>query len=200
VTETGKSSGADGEKRRRLRIRWGRVEYVEEEASEESPTAADDEEAPLVATETPGQRVSRERREAERRRHLRLRIALYLSLSAILVMGLQLVVMRIDRDVLEAPPPDIIGTWETDDPRYEDKDFVISAEHLAIGYGDGQSSTHVIRSISAEQTGDTWAYEITYGSPDGDQAFDFFLRPGGVLQLRNPPEVVWRRRPSQGGG
>ena len=199
-------------KRGKPRFRWGRVVYDEEDAAGQADAPAGERAAGQDAPggepsgdattedppETPGSRVFRERRTQERRRHMRLKVALGLSLVTMAVLLMDIVLDRAEESVMTTPPPDILGTWVTDDPRYEDRGFAISAVQFELRLGDGQSSRHAIQSIEAVETGNTWAYEIIYSSPDGEQSFSFFLHPGGILQLKNPPEVVWRREESDG--
>lgn len=190
-------------KRGKARFRWGRVVYDDEDAAGQADAAAEEEAAGAAGSEdppeTPGKRVFRQRRKKERRHHMRIKVALGLFLATLAVLLMDIVLDRVEENALTTtPPPDILGTWVTDDPRYEDRGFVISAVQFELRLGDGQSSRHAIQSIEAVETGNTWAFEIIYSSPDGDQSFSFFLHPGGILQLKNPPEVVWRREERDG--
>jgi hypothetical protein len=181
-----------------MRIRWGKV--VHDDAPNEGGGPATDsggaapapDKANRTAKETPAQRMAVERRVSERRRHTRLKVALGISiaLSAVLVLD---IVASMEPEGLETPPVSILGTWVTDDARYADRAFEMLENEIVLHVGDGVTTRHAIQSIERDALGDSWNYEIIYASPDGEQTLAFVVHPGGILRLKNPSEVIWRR-------
>lgn len=175
----------------KIQIRWGKVvREVEDEGRIEE--GAHPEEPDQPPPETPGRRIAQDRRRSRRHRRTRLKAAIVVlsALSAVLLLE---VIMNMERGALLVPPVSILGIWVTDDPRYEGRGFDLSNDNVVLHLGEGLTSSHEIRSIRRLQVGDSWDYEITYASPDGDQTLDFFVHPGGILRLKNPPDVIWRR-------
>ncbi len=108
-------------------------------------------------------------------------------------MVLQVALTDFSGEELAAPPPTILGMWVTDDPRYEGRAFELFEEELEPHLGDGMISRHAIQSMRGVLVGSSWSYEMICSSVDGDMSFDFLVHPGGILQLKNPREVVWRQ-------
>ncbi len=144
------------------------------------------------------ERRALERPSGDRRGGARLKAALLIAVAAIAVLALQIVVNRESSgDVLAAPPEELVGTWVTENRGYSDRAFVIGYEHIELHLGEeGGIRSHPILSVRAVQGPDSWAYEITYASPEGERTMAVHLHPDGVLRLRNPADMEWRRKPS----
>lgn len=99
-----------------------------------------------------------------------------------------------DPAVLDAAPSEIVGTWVTADPRYADRSFVISTTDFELRMGDDQVQSYLVREIRRLDEPGVAAYRITYVTPDGDGIHEMTLDPNGTARLRNPADVVWRRR------
>ena len=124
-----------------------------------------------------------------------------IAVAAIAVLALEIVANREnsgeDYTVLAAPPEELMGMWTTGDRRYSGSALVIGSDHIELDPGEaGAIRSHPILSIRAVQGPDSWGYEIDYGSPGGERTMAVHLHPDGVLRLRNPPDIVWRRKPT----
>ena len=142
-----------------------------------------------------------ERRSGVRRLKVRFRAALLIAIAAIAVLALEVIANRERLPegyiALAAPPQDLMGTWATENPRYADRSFLIADDHVELHLGvDGGIRAHPILSIRGLQGPDSWTYEIDYESPDGDRTLAVHLHQDGVLRLRNPADMVWRREPT----
>ena len=116
--------------------------------------------------------------------------------GAAAIVGFLLVraVLTPDPDLLDVPPPEILGTWVTDDPRYADRAFVIREDefHLQVATGEVLvSSVNTIRRVAHAEYD---AYEITYFTPQGESTHEVHIYPDGIVRLKNPSDVVWTRR------
>ncbi len=142
-----------------------------------------------------------ERRSGARRSEARFKAALLIAVAAIAVLALEIVANRSsgeDSTVLAAPPEELVGTWATEDPRYAGSALVIDHDRIELDPGEaGGIRSHPILSIRAVQGPDSWLYEITYGRSGGERTIAVHLHPDGVLRLRNPPDMVWRRKPAR---
>ena len=144
---------------------------------------------------------TRERRALERpsdirRGGARLKAALLIAVAAIAVLALQIVVNRESPDdVLAAPPEELVGTWVTENPGYSDRALVIGYDHIELHLGEeGGIRSHPILLIRRVQSPDNWEYEIDYEGSGGETTLAVHLYPDGVLRLRNPADIVWRRK------
>ncbi len=142
-----------------------------------------------------------ERRADLRRAGVRFKAAVLVAVVAIAVLALEIAVNRGrpggEYNVLAAPPEELVGTWDTENPRYADRAFVIGYDHVELHLGEeGGIRSHPILSIRGLQGPDAWTYEIDYGSADGERTLAVHLHQDGVLRLRNPADVVWRRKPN----
>ena len=140
-----------------------------------------------------------ERRARDRRRGARLKPGLLIAAAVIAVLATQFLATRgravEGYTVLAAPPEELVGTWVTEDPQFEDRAFVIANDYMELHLGaEGGIQPHPIVSIGALQGGDGWTYDITYQTSQGERTMTVHLHMDGVLRLRNPAEVVWRRQ------
>ena len=145
-----------------------------------------------------------ERRGPERRSGLRgqrLKAVILIGVAAISVFALEIVVNREshleDSTVLTTPPEGLVGKWVTENPGYSDRALVIGNDHIELHLGaEGGIQSHAILSIRAAQGPDSWAYEIDYEVSGGKSRLAVNLHPDGVLRLKNPANMVWRREPA----
>ena len=141
------------------------------------------------------------RRSGVRQGGARFTAVLLMAVTAIAVLAVEIVVNRESAGeeftVLAAPPEELVGMWVTENPRYLGSALVIGYDHIELHLGEkGGIRSHPIVSIRALQGPGSWAYEIDYGSPGGDPPLAVRLYPNGVLRLRNPADIVWRRKPT----
>ena len=143
-----------------------------------------------------GERRGPERRSGARRSGARLKAALVIAVAAIAVLALEIVVDRESfGDVLDAPPEELVGMWVTENPGYSDRAFVIGYDHIELHLGEeGGIRSHPILLIRGVQGQDSWEYEIDYEGSGGEVTLAVHLYPDGVLRLRNPADMVWRRK------
>ena len=204
----GKAGG--GAPKQKMTVRWGKVVFEDVEAGD----AADATPAPTTAesparvrdtprSPTPGPRsrppskkVAHERREGVSRTDRRLRIALGVSIAAIIVLLMRNPSGGSDALVIETPPPTIVGTWVTEHPRYAGRSFVISEQLFELHLAEDGVQQFDIRETREIETEDSWRYEIAYRSSEGDIEHVFFLYPDGTVRVRNEPQVVWIRAPA----
>ncbi len=142
-----------------------------------------------------------ERRSGARRDTARFKAVLLIAVVAMAALALEIVANRQgpsgDFTVLDAPPEELIGMWVTENRGYSDRAFVIGSDHIELHLGEeGGIRSHPILSIRAHETPDSWAYEIEYGTSEGERTMAVHLHPDGVLRLRNPANMVWRRKPT----
>ncbi len=131
-------------------------------------------------------------------RGARLKAAILIGVAAIAALALEITAnpesYGEDSIVLAAPPEELVGTWVTENPGYSDRALVIGHDRIELHLGkQGGIQSHPILSVRAVQSPDSWAYEITYASPQGERTLPINLHPDGVLRLRNPADMAWRR-------
>ena len=97
-------------------------------------------------------------------------------------------------NMLAEAPPEILGRWVTDDPRYADRAFVIEDEVFHLELGVDSVLSYRLAGIRLFESSDFDRYIVTYHTREGDAQQEFRLFPDGELRLKNPPDVTWVRR------
>jgi len=97
--------------------------------------------------------------------------------------------------VQETLPAELLGTWTTEDPSYEDRFMQIFKDRIYFGTGQGDPSPNSIIAVSTEYQDDSAVCTIDYQEPDGDE-YRLLLRyrfSEDELQLANRSRVTWTR-------
>ncbi|MFN8580600.1 MAG: hypothetical protein U0163_06425 [Gemmatimonadaceae bacterium] len=93
-------------------------------------------------------------------------------------------------------PQEIVGTWETSDPRYAGRQLVLTSESVIEATGNGVlSQPERVSAVQAARRGDTLAVTITHEA-DGAVASLSLAHIAGFdehIILRNPAGVSWYR-------
>jgi hypothetical protein len=114
---------------------------------------------------------------------------LYLVLSLIILIS----VSACDR--IKTPPPDLVGVWETDAPRYENRYIEITNESLIFGLYDSDNIVNEIKYIKLEKEGLLSNYTIHYVDPEGEKwtlTLSHDPHNNGTLKLQNRDEVWFK--------
>lgn len=118
-------------------------------------------------------------------------------LVALAVLVLVLIVSRTvpsDAGRAVALPTELNGTWIAEGEIYEGRFFQVTSSQVVLGLGAGQTSTHPLRAIRERPSMVTRVFELEYATTEGIQSMEVHLHPDETIRLRNPSEVVWRRR------
>jgi hypothetical protein len=103
----------------------------------------------------------------------------------------------------EAVPPELVGQWKSDDPRYADRSLAIGTELLTFGAGAEGSTVYRVRGIEREgKAGAEMLYRVYYDAPgEPERALQLRLPAPGQLSIENHSEL-WTRvtgAPASGG-
>jgi hypothetical protein len=94
-------------------------------------------------------------------------------------------------------PPDLVGLWKTDHPRYEDRYFELTVDKITLGMGSGDTGSFPIREIGRERAGRTTLYSVGYANAvEGVRdTLSFYYEPqdGGAIRFRNQQNILWKR-------
>jgi hypothetical protein len=92
-------------------------------------------------------------------------------------------------------PPNILGEWYSDDPRYQTCFVTINADSFIIGGADGNIYPYRIKSITAEDTADSKdrLYTLLCEDPEGlELAFRLYYdAERGMLSYKNQRNIIW---------
>jgi hypothetical protein len=91
-------------------------------------------------------------------------------------------------------PPQLIGMWTADDPKYEGRYLKFTDNFLIFGIGDGKEVSNYIEKIEAEQAGEGTSYNFHYRDSEGEKwTLNFIYDPGsgGTIKMKNRDEI-WR--------
>ncbi len=91
--------------------------------------------------------------------------------------------------------PDIIATWKTEDPKYADRFFQITDEHIIFGTGHSTSEINTITAIHAKSIAALTVYEISYSDfEDNNSSIAIIVNPKKeTMTLQNQPNIFWRK-------
>ena len=97
--------------------------------------------------------------------------------------------------VQESLPAELLGTWTTEDPSYEDRFIQIFRDRIYFGTGQDEPDPNAIVAVSTEYRDDLAICTIDYREPDGDE-YRLLLRyqfSEDELRLANRARVIWTR-------
>lgn len=96
-------------------------------------------------------------------------------------------------------PPELIGVWKTDDPRYVDRSFELKADTITLSMGGGGNDPYPIQKLEKRQDPPGTSYLLTYrNSVAGIQdtlSFDYEMGAGGAIRFKNQRNIVWKKEP-----
>jgi len=100
---------------------------------------------------------------------------------------------------IKSIPEELLGVWETSDPRYAETYFEFGLNMLSFKDKEGNITDHMITSIKRKKTeGNNWLeYKIKYKNKETKEIeFSFYYDPTdkGSLRLKNQELIVWQRK------
>lgn len=113
------------------------------------------------------------------------------ALSSLLLLSMILACSSVQ----ETLPAELLGTWTTQDPSYEDRFMQIFKDRIYFGTGQDDPSPNAIIAVSTEYQDDLAICTIDYQEPDGDE-YRLLLRyhfSEDELQLANRSRVIWKK-------
>jgi hypothetical protein len=101
--------------------------------------------------------------------------------------------------ILPAQLTQLTGVWTTDAERYKDRFLELSAAFVIIGArGQAVPSVQAIKKVESQLSGERTVFTIDSSDLEGNQyqmTFEFNPANGGELRIKNPQQIVWKRRP-----
>jgi hypothetical protein len=93
-------------------------------------------------------------------------------------------------------PDELIGSWMTTAPGYEDKVLLLTKNGLAFNAGEGLVEGQAIRQVEAVPDGLRTLYTIVYGTSRSDeQALSFYYHPRErTITFKTQSHLVWTRK------
>lgn len=94
-------------------------------------------------------------------------------------------------------PPDLLGSWQTDEPRYENRGFAITPSTLTLHTGPGDSTVYAL--LRTERVDDDGAptYTLVYEEEGEELRFSLVAGledgRGRWIHFPNQPAVRWRK-------
>lgn len=119
-------------------------------------------------------------------------------LAAIVLILVAVALPSLFPDRSDRIPPRLIGSWQTLTPRFAQRGFEVRDNDLRVRRGPNETDVAVlaIRRVRVTQRGADTDVQIEYMEDGAPQSFDLTMHdtPGGpMLELKNQPDVVWRR-------
>ena len=103
------------------------------------------------------------------------------------------------RQVLDVLPPAAVGTWETTDDRYGGRVIFVMEDQVLLDRGaENQPGGGSLVEARQWIEGETTVLRVEFRGPDGPELMEMLFETEGEMRLRNPEDVVWTRKSSEG--
>ena len=117
----------------------------------------------------------------------------HLSLLLLMLAGTFLFPASCARET--TTPQFLLGVWETEDPRFQDRYLKITLEKLIFGLGEGNTVEHRIEEIKRKNVEEgelfTFYYRDVWGKK-WTQSLTYNPADGGSIKLKNRSEI-WKK-------
>jgi hypothetical protein len=95
-------------------------------------------------------------------------------------------------------PPDIAGTWTTDNQAYKDEYIDISSQFITFGSQDSEGFTYTIKKVKTEKghLHNSTTYRVFCSDTSGvESLFTLIFTPdgGGTLRQKSSQDTIWKR-------
>ena len=119
-----------------------------------------------------------------------------------LLLALLLATFACDKNTFRQLPPQLNGTWTTDDPRYHDRFFELSPAFVIVVTGPGdQPSVQSVDKVKTDLSDSDTTFTVDSFDRSQKTAYQMVFRfsqaNGGEIRFRNQ-KAVWRRRADTG--
>lgn len=95
-------------------------------------------------------------------------------------------------------PPQLIGMWKTDEPKYADRYVEFTEELLIFGTGGGAATLNQIEKVDKDNEGFGTAYTVHYKDSEGGKwSLSLVYYPKGTIELKNR-KGVWKKAVYEG--
>jgi len=92
-------------------------------------------------------------------------------------------------------PPELIGVWKTEAPKYADRYLAFDEYYVTLGLGAGGEESYLIHNIESRKQDAGTSYTFYYEDKDGEEwTLVFYYEPtnGGLIILNNSSNV-WKK-------
>jgi hypothetical protein len=96
----------------------------------------------------------------------------------------------VDRDL----PEKLHGVWETTEPKYENRYFLLEKNAIGFGTGDGELDRYVISRVDKTVRRHKTLYTLEYKMKDGTvfkRSLYYESANGGIIQFENQANIAW---------
>lgn len=130
-----------------------------------------------------------------RKESLRILTMAYLLVGIVVVVDIFALYTHFSDQKIPEIPGEILGTWTTSAPGYEDRALEITETSLIFHAGESGSMEYSIDRVRAEHLEHATSYTLLYGGKQEQQtlAFDYRFGAGETIRLRNQQHRTWRK-------
>lgn len=92
-------------------------------------------------------------------------------------------------------PPELHGTWRTDEPRYASRRFELLADQVVFQVGDSAMNVerHVVSRVKRSKSARGSLYRVLYNGADGELYQFSFTFDNQYIRFANQPDFAWSR-------
>ena len=94
-------------------------------------------------------------------------------------------------------PEELSGKYNATHPEYENEFFVLSAQIITLGFGDGNRKYYKVKKVKKEIIDNRILYTILCGNEDKGEEFNFAFftdfTGGRIIHFKNKPQVAWEK-------
>lgn len=114
-----------------------------------------------------------------------------LNMAGCLFLVLALLALAACRERIPMPE-DMVGTWVTPDPRYQDRYLQLTHHGVALGTGRNEAQRHTIEAVYSSRDDGKTLYTVVYRTGYGEDSLALF-REDDAIVFRNQPDVRWSK-------
>jgi hypothetical protein len=92
-------------------------------------------------------------------------------------------------------PPELHGTWRTDEPRYATRRFELLADQVVFQVGDSSMNIerHIVSRVRRSKSSRGSLYRVQYNGTDGELYQFSFTFDNQHIRFANQPDFAWSR-------
>ena len=131
-----------------------------------------------------------------RRENLRIFTMAYLLIAIVLAIDIVALYTHYSSQRTPEVPSEILGTWTTTAPGYDDRALEITVTSLIFHAGASERMKYSIDQVRAEPQERTTSYTVLYGGMQDQQtlAFEYATTPNVTIRLRNQQHRTWMKQ------
>lgn len=117
---------------------------------------------------------------------------LAVALLVVLLAGGAIYIVVSRSDIMPLPD-EAVGLWTTEEPRYADRAFRLTANTFTVFTSATDSIVHPITGVTGSSDRLSTLVNVEYADFGETYVFSFYLSPDTLIRFKNQREMEWRK-------